>query len=318
MPPSSRPAEPASARSPARLALRIGGGALLLGLVVWYASPTALMRQLGAADPLRFALALLIAIAANVVSAARWASIARALELVAPTGRLVLMYARGVTTNVLLPGATLSGDLLRSYQLSSLGNPFLRSALSVFFDRLSGLWVLCVLSLLAALGALALAAAALPDGVGWYIAILAAVIVAPLLPWPTALLQRLPGAALKAIGARMVALRERLRVAGPALRRSAWMSVGVQVLSACTLWLCALAVGLQLSYWTMLAAAAPIFIMAALPLGVAGFGTRELAAVLVLGYLGVSADQATATSLLYGLCAVAQGVLFAPLFLVKA
>jgi uncharacterized membrane protein YbhN (UPF0104 family) len=63
---------------------------------------------------------------------------------------------------------------------------------------------------------------------------------------------------------------------------------------------------------------APIFIMAALPMGFAGFGTRELGAVVVLGFLGVPADQATAASLLYGLTAVMQGVLGAPLFLVKA
>ena len=120
------------------------------------------------------------------------------------------------------------------------------------------------------------------------------------------------------VATRIEALRERLRLAGPALRRSIWMSVGVQVLSAGTLWVCAVAVGVELSYWTMLGAAAPIFIMAAVPLGVAGFGTRELAAVVVLGFLGVSADQATAASLLYGLTAVVQGVLFAPLFLAKA
>ncbi len=318
MPRSSRLAEPVPARSPARLALRIGGGALLLALVVWYASPRALVRQLAEVEPGWFVLAVAVAILANVVSARRWAAIAGALDLVAPTGRMILMYARGVTTNVLLPGATLSGDLLRSYQLSSLGNPFLRCALSVFFDRLSGLWVLCVLSLLAALFALALDGAALPQGIGWYVAALAAAIVAPLLPWPTSALRRLPLAWLAGVATRIEALRERLRLAGPALRRSIWMSVGVQVLSAGTLWVCAVAVGVELSYWTMLGAAAPIFIMAAVPLGVAGFGTRELAAVVVLGFLGVSADQATAASLLYGLTAVVQGVLFAPLFLAKA
>ena len=68
----------------------------------------------------------------------------------------------------------------------------------------------------------------------------------------------------------------------------------------------------------MLAAAAPIFIMAALPIGVAGFGTRELAAVIVLGFAGVPSEQATATALLYGIAAVVQGILAAPLFFSKA
>ena len=68
----------------------------------------------------------------------------------------------------------------------------------------------------------------------------------------------------------------------------------------------------------MLAAAAPIFIMAALPIGVAGFGAREAAAVVVLGFVGVPGDQAFTVGLLYGLAAVVQGILAAPLFLAKA
>ena len=67
----------------------------------------------------------------------------------------------------------------------------------------------------------------------------------------------------------------------------------------------------------MLAAAAPIFIMAAVPLGWAGFGARELSAVVVLGLLGVPADQATACALLYGLAAVVQGAFSGFLFFLK-
>ena len=99
-----------------------------------------------------FALAVLVAISGNLLSVTRWALIARALGLVAPMPRLILMYARGITTNMVLPGAMLSGDLLRSVQLSRLGNPFGSSALSVFLDRFSGLWMLCGLSLLSTLG----------------------------------------------------------------------------------------------------------------------------------------------------------------------
>jgi len=290
-------------------------------LVVWYAQPAQLAHKLSRANAWLFALAVVVAVFANVVSSARWAAIARALGLVAPTPRLVLMYARGVTTNILLPGATVSGDLLRSYQLASLGNPFMRSALSVFFDRFSGLWVLCVLSLLAA-GWVSVSGAALPLGAGQagllsYVLLLAAVVTVPLLRWPTAWLRAVALPQFATLAQRADALRLRLREAGPALLKSVWLSLGVQALSACTLWICGLSVGVNLSYPIMLAAAAPIFIMAALPVGVAGFGTRELAAVLVLGYLGVPGDQATATALLYGLCAVVQGIAAAPLFLFK-
>jgi len=320
-PRSEAPRPEAQHRRGLKLALRIGGGLALLALVVWYADPPALAHKLAETDRRWFVLAVLLAIAANIVSAIRWAAIARALGLIAPTGRLLLMYARGITTNMLLPGATLSGDLLRSYQLAGLGNPFLRAALSVFFDRFSGLWVLCVMSLLAAAGMVAAGmarAAALPAGLGGYILLLAGIALAPLIPWPTGWVRAVPVAALARLADSLEALRNRLRTERKALLRSLWLSVAVQVLSAGTLWVCARAVGVELSYLNMLAAAAPIFIMAALPFGVAGFGTRELAAVLVFGLFGVPGDQATATALLYGLAAVAQGVLAAPLFLTKA
>lgn len=323
-----QPAPPSEAQTPQaprrrglKLALRIGGGIALLALVVWYADPRALAGKLAGADPGRFCLAVVLAIAANLVSSVRWAAIARALGLIAPPARLMLMYARGITTNMLLPGATLSGDLLRSYQLAGLGNPFLRAALSVLFDRFSGLWVLSVMSLLAAAGLAAAgmaAATALPAGLGGYILLLGGIAVAPLIPWPTAWVRAVPVAALARFANRLEALRNRLRAERKALVRTLWLSVAVQVLSAGTLWVCSRAVGVELSYLNMLAAAAPIFIMAAVPVGVAGFGTRELAAVLVLGLFGVPGDQATATALLYGLAAVVQGVLAAPLFLSKA
>jgi uncharacterized membrane protein YbhN (UPF0104 family) len=305
-----------------RLGARLAAGALLLALAVHYADPRAVLGKLGGADRPLLALALAVSIAANFASALRWAAIARALELKAPNLRLVWMYARGIMLNVLLPGATLSGDVLRSVQLSRLGNPLMRSGLSVFFDRFSGLWVLCAMSLAATLCALLLASSAaavrVPPGAPLYALGLVGILIAPLLPWPVQTLHRAHLGLLRKLAACLEALRSRLRSARPALLRSLWMSVVVQALSALTLWLCALAVGIPLSYWVVLAAAAPIFVMAALPIGFAGFGTRELAAVAVFGALGIPADQATATALLFGVCVIAQGVLAAPLFLLRS
>jgi len=268
-------------------------------VVVWYVDPSALTRQILSVDAKFFAFAVVASIFANLISAARWCAIARGLGLVAPFGRMVMMYFRGVTMNVLLPGATVSGDLLRSYELSRKNNPLLRSGLSVLLDRLSGLWMLCALSLLALLGA-----STMMDRNSFlvYVGILAVAVVSPWIPFPVRKIED--------------ARKEALHSGGPLLR-SAWLSAGVQVASSFALWLCGLAAGVNLSYPLMLAAAAPIFIMAAIPLGWAGFGARELSAVVVLGLLAVPADQATATALLYGLAAVIQGALAAPLFLIK-
>lgn len=240
----------------------------------------------------------------NLFSAARWAAIARGLGLLAPRGAATAMYFRGMTMNVLLPGATVSGDLLRGYQLGRLGgNPLLRAGVSVLLDRLSGLWILCACSL-ASLG-VALGIGLVPPtrDVGIYVLALAAALALPWMPVPH---QRLEAARRQVLASR------------GALLRSAWLSVLVQVFSAAALWLCGHAAGVELGYPVMLAAAAPIFIMGAVPLGWGGFGAREAAAVVVLGTIGVAPEQATATALLYGLSAVLQGIAAAPLFLVRS
>jgi uncharacterized membrane protein YbhN (UPF0104 family) len=281
-------------------------------VVLWYADPLAIAAQLDAVAPLFFALGLAASIVSNVFSAARWAAIARALGLAASLTGAAAMYFRGMTMNVLLPGATVSGDVLRGYQLAKrhegaamapAPSPAWRAAASVALDRLSGLWVLCAMSLVSLLVAMSRDLLVPDRALFIYLAGLVVALAAPWLPLP---IQRLEELRRQALGAR-----------GPLLA-SAWLSVLVQVFSAGALWCFAFASGINLSYAVMLAAAAPIFVMGALPLGWGGFGAREAAAVVVLGTLGVPADQATAAALLYGISAVLQGVAAAPLFLLKS
>jgi hypothetical protein len=288
-------------------ALRIVAGVALLAAAIWYVDPRALARSLSGVNPWLFAAAVGVAILSNLGSALRWASIARGLGLKSPTRQYLVMYGRAVTTNMILPGALVGGDMLRSFQLHRLGNPLVASAWSVFLDRASGLWILCAMSALAAIGVWFWRpeATVLPPMLPLYAAVLAAIFVAPLLPLP-----------LPARG-RLGEIAQNLQRSRPVLVASAWHSVAVQLLAAGTLWIGALSLGLPLSYTLMLAAAAPIFIMAALPIGVAGFGAREAAAVAVLGALGVPAELAFTTGLLYGLAAVVQGILAAPLFFTK-
>ncbi len=251
-----------------------------------------------------FVAAVAASVVSNVFSAARWAAIARGLALVAPFGAALATYFRGMTMNVLLPGATVSGDLLRAYQLSRLDhNALLRAGASVLLDRLSGLWILCACSLVSLCAALVVGLVPPAKDTGIYMLALAVALALPWLPLPH---DRLENARRQALASR------------GALVRSAWLSVLVQVFSAAALWLCGYAAGLQLSYALMLAAAAPIFIMGAVPLGWGGFGAREAAALVVLGTLGVPPEQATATALLYGVSAVLQGIAAAPLFLVRS
>jgi len=178
-----------------------------------------------------FAAAVLASVVSNVFSAARWAAIARGLGLTAPLAPLVRIYFRGMTMNVLLPGATVSGDLLRGYQLAQQqGNPLLRSGLSVLLDRLSGLWILCAASLVALAGALALALVPAGKETWVYIAGLVLALAMPWVPLPVPRVEN--------------ARRQALESEGPILR-SVWLSVLVQVFSAMALWFCGFAAGVS-------------------------------------------------------------------------
>lgn len=85
-------------------------------------------------------------------------------------------------------------------------------------------------------------------------------------------------------------------------------SLGVQLFSLGTLGCAGLALGVMLPAWAWAVAALPIFVMATLPISFGGWGTREAAAVLVLGAFGVAAPLALGIGLLYGLAALAQAL----------
>src|SRR5689334_20607890 len=178
------------------MAARMLAGMAVLAFLVWYVEPKALGTQLWRADVSVFALAVIVAIAGSLLSVTRWAEIARGLGLNAPIPRMILIYARGITTNIILPGSMLSGDVLRSVQLSRLGNPIGGSALSVFLDRFSGLWMLCGMSLIATLAVLVWklttgGGPAIPlERLGAYMLALALGLIVPVMPLPFAKLQR--------------------------------------------------------------------------------------------------------------------------------
>jgi len=311
------------------LAIRLLVAAALLALAAWLVGLQRLLDQLRHVDPLWFALAVASMAASQWISATRWISIASILGLRAPARDLRLTYAQAMAVNVVLPGAVLGGDALRSVRLQRLGNPLGESALSVLLDRGSGLWILCVLSLCTGFGLLTsgqLDRLELPNAVAdldmrsisWiYLGGLAAAVALPFAP------VRLPGAAASSHGrlrrllARLAELHALTISRGWALARSAWMSLLVQVLCALALWLCLNAAGGKAGYLAVQAIAAPVFIAGVLPLSYGGFGARELVSLLAFPLIGVDAKTAVAAGALYGLSAVLLGLATAPLLAVR-
>ena len=298
-------------KRPFKALLRGLVGLALLGAVVALADPSRVWGQLRQAQPGWLLAGLLAGIASNLVSALRWRALARWLGANASARDACRWYFQAIGLNALLPGAVVGGDVYRAVVLRGAGQDTAASSWSVVLDRLSGLWMLCAIGGLGAAACADVLAPWLRLPRGLFIALmLVGTLLWLALPWCLpALLRRVGGgwaAPLRAVAARPDF--------GAQLRWQVLASAAVQVLSAAALAAGALALGVQqpLAVWAW--AIAPVFLMAALPLSVGGWGTREAAAVAALAPFGVAAPAAVGVAVVYGLYGLAQGALGALAF----
>lgn len=297
---------------PTRQALWRGAASLaLLGGVIALADPARVLAQLRHAHFGWLAAGLLAAIASNLVSALRWRALARWLGAEVGVGDATRWYFQAIGLNALLPGAVLGGDVYRAVVLRRAGQDTLAPVWSVVLDRVSGLWMLCAIGGLGAAGCAQVLAPWLRLPAGAFIALmLAGTLLWLLLPWV------LP-ALLRGAGLRWLAPLRAAAARPDFNRQMGWQalaSAAVQLLSAAALAGGGLALGVQLSPAAWAFAIAPIFLMAALPVSVGGWGTREAAAVAALAPFGVAASAAVGVGVIYGLYALAQGAMGALAF----
>lgn len=293
--------------------VRLALAPLLLLAVLWTVDLRAVGQQLAQASPGWLLAGLACSVLSNLASAWRWCALVRWLGHGLAWMRAQQLYFQAMAISALLPGAVVGGDVFRAVALRRSGQGALEAGLSVLLDRLSGLWMLWVLATLAAAWGLArgegaaLAAFGLAQALPLVLLALGMVFaLAPALVFQCGhwLLRAAPQASWRQ---RLATLLGR-----PGARAQyLWQllaSTMVQTLSVAALACTGRAVGIELPYWAYAVAAAPTFLMAALPVSFGGWGTREAAAVLSLAAFGVAAPAAAAASVLYGLLGLAQGL----------
>ena len=286
------------------------GGALLVAVIA-LADPARVLAQLRQAHVGWLLAGLAAAVASNVVSALRWRALARWLGADVSVRDATRWYFQAIGLNALLPGAVLGGDVYRAVVLRRAGQATLASSWSVVLDRVSGLWMLCAIGGLgAALCANVLAPwLRLPAG-AFAALMLAGTVLWLATPWT------LP-ALLRRWGVRWLAPLRAAAQRPDFNRQMGWQalaSAAVQLLSAAALAGGGLALGVQLPLAAWAFAIAPVFLMAALPVSVGGWGTREAAAVASLAPFGVAAPAAVGVGVIYGLYQLAQGAMGALAF----
>ena len=286
------------------------GGALLVAVIA-LADPARVLAQLRQAHVGWLLAGLAAAVASNVVSALRWRALARWLGADVSVRDATRWYFQAIGLNALLPGAVLGGDVYRAVVLRRAGQATLASSWSVVLDRVSGLWMLCAIG---GLGA-ALCADVLAPWLRLPAGAFAALMLAGTALW-LATPWTLP-ALLRRWGVRWLAPLRAAAQRPDFNRQMGWQalaSAAVQVLSAAALAAGGLALGVQLPLAAWAFAIAPVFLMAALPVSVGGWGTREAAAVASLAPFGVAAPAAVGVGVIYGLYQLAQGAMGALAF----
>ena len=288
-------------------------GLALLGAVLALADPARVLAQLRQAQPGWLAAGLAAAIASNLVSALRWRALARWLGAALGAGDACRWYGQAMGLNALLPGAVVGGDVYRAVVLRRAGHDTAASSWSVVLDRVSGLWMLCAIGGLGAAACADVLAPWLRLPAGSFAALaLAGTALWLALPWGLPPLLRRGGAA----GGWLAPLRA-AALRPDFARQWAWQAVAsavVQALSAAALAGGGLALGVTQPAAVWAWAVAPVFLMAALPVSVGGWGTREAAAVAALAPFGVAAPAAVGVGVIYGLYGLAQGALGALAF----
>ena len=286
-------------------------GLALLGAVLWLADPARVLGQLRQAQPGWLLAGLAAAIASNIVSALRWRALARWLGADMNVRDASRWYFQAIGLNALLPGAVLGGDVYRAVVLKRAGQDTLASSWSVVLDRVSGLWMLCAIGGLGAAACAPQLAPVLRLPQGAFVALMLGGTALWLL-----LLLALPWLLRRGRVAWLAPLRS--AIARPDfLKQLLWQAIAsaaVQVLSAAALAAGGLALSVHIGWAAWAFAIAPVFLMAALPASVGGWGTREAAAVAALAPLGVPAAAAVGTGVIYGLYQLVQGAMGALAF----
>ncbi len=265
---------------------------LALGGLLWLLDLRAIGMQLARVNAGWVLAACLLLVGGQVLSALRWAWLARGLGLAVHTGQKIRLYFLGMFLSLFLP-SIIGGDVARGYLLArgrkQAGWP---AAASVVLERLNG--VVGLVSIVA------VAMFMLPLPALWTYGWLSAVLLLWLLMlsqplwWPW--FSRLP------LPEKLSGWKS-LPMTGRPLQR-AWLislpvSIVFQLLVVAAHVLLGMAVGLQLSLAAYALMVCLVALASALPISLNGLGVREAGYVGLAVYFGGNAEAAAAMAVLW-------------------
>ena len=289
------------------LGFKFSVSAILLWLLARGIDIDAVGRQMAGADPIWLIIALVLAAAVLPMAAIRWQLVTRAIgEPVTPSDALSIT-AIGWFFNQTLP-STIGGDAVRVILAYRSGISKTAAIHGILLDRLMGLFVVLAL---ATLFLTPLLTGLTADFQKWF---LVAFIVAGYAGYAVLLLISAPFAG-RLDGFRLGALARALSLDARKTLLSLSpgsvilvISVVLQIVQIASVYAIAVAVGVEVSFTTIMIALPAVLLISSLPVSLAGWGVREQSMVLALGAMGVGATDALAISVLLGLSWIVIGL----------
>lgn len=296
-------------------AFRLGASIALLAAIASRVELEGSLEQLARLPASSFLGAVGLLLAQTVVLSVRWAHLSRVVGAPLPTGRAVAVGHVAFFVNQVLP-TSVGGDALRVWACHRAGATLGASVRSVALDRATGVIVLAVASACAVLivGRDVIGDAAwiaTLSAVGTVVLAAAALAVADRVRLPLILRAKLAGVLQIAPALRAILLDPCVLGAQTAL------SLASIAIAAGAMVVLARGIGVDAPAPQIFALCCPIFLAMVMPISLAGWGLREGAAILLLGTVGVSAEDALATSVAFGLALAVGSLPGAVLWLVQ-
>jgi uncharacterized membrane protein YbhN (UPF0104 family) len=248
--------------------------------------------------------------------AVRWQVLLQGLKIHVPLPRLVYFYFMGSFFNLFLPTG-MGGDAVKMAKLAQETGQVPESIGITLVERATGLWVLFILALLA----LPFSSDLLPAGwmplittitlagvIGGFV-----VMWTPLVPWLGSKV-RLPGQASLERFYRSVS-----QLGWRALGQASLISLVFDLLLIWLVQLIAVSLGVNLPWIVFFLFTPLISFSLTLPISIGGLGVREQTYILLFQTMNVSAEAATAMSLLfYILSSVLIGLIGGVLYMIAS
>jgi uncharacterized membrane protein YbhN (UPF0104 family) len=296
--------------------------AVSVGLIGYFLARVHVERSIATLSSANFsliALALLIYLVSQVISAVRWTVLVRPLGIRTPFKDMISYYLIGMFFNLFAPG-TVGGDVSRVYYLVKEQRrdqdggdaPTVRAAISVLMDRAIGMMVLVWIG---ALALLFFPGYPVPSSIRSVTLLLAAGFIACILAVPLLRLL-LPENGYSIIVKLRLMLRS-YRFHWLAIVGGVVLSVAVHLIQAAMHVVMGHALHLAIPFSYCLIIYPLVGTFAAIPISLNGLGLREGGYIFLLGLIGVPSEDAIAFAFLLLMIVALDSLIGGILFLVK-